>query len=146
MKISLHTFVRFISKFLHLRRMEEKNQLLDYTRFNPQKTLIVDIDGTILFAENRDYEHAVPFEAVIEKLNNLHKNGWAIIYFTARGQLSKNGDMNRIERENRPVLEKWLKDHNVEYDYLLFNKPYGAWYVDDKALDLDQFMNKNFSE
>lgn len=146
MKITLHTIREVFSKFLHLRRMEEKNQLLDYTRLNPEKTLIVDVDGTILKAFNRDYENAVEFPEIIAKLNTLHDKGWTIIYFTARGQLSKNGDMDLIEKQNRPVLEKWLKDHNVKYDYLMFNKPYGAWYIDDKALTPEEFLAKNFSE
>lgn len=124
--------------------MEEKNQLLDYTRLNPEKILIVDVDGTILQAHNRDYENAEPIQPIIDKLNFLHERGWTVIYFTARGQLSKNGDMDRIERENRPVLEKWLKVHNVQYDYLLFNKIFGAWYIDDKSLSPEQFLQKNF--
>lgn len=134
-----------LSKFLNLRRMEENFQLLNYTRLNPDKILIVDVDGTILTAQNRDYANAIEHPAIIGKLNDLHRKGWTVVYFTARGQLSKNGDMRRIEKENRPVLENWLKQHRVEYDYLLFNKPYGAWYIDDKALNLKDFLNKNFS-
>lgn len=143
---TLHTIIELISKFLHLRRIKEEFRLLDYTKFDPKKTLIVDVDGTILEAKNRDYENAIEIPPVIGKLNDLHRKGWTIIYFTARGQLSKNGDFKRIEKENRPVLEKWLKIHEVEYDYLLFHKPYGAWYIDDKALNLQDFMKKNFSK
>ena len=148
-KMILHTINDLISKFLHFRRMKEKklflkNQLLDYTKFDPKKTLIVDVDGTILQAENRDYENAKPFQNVIDKLNLLHEKGWTVIYFTARGQLSKNGNMSRIEKENRPVLEKWLKDHDVRYDYLLFSKVFGAFYIDDKALTPEIFLQKDF--
>lgn len=150
MKSNLHRVHQFFSKFLHLRRMEEKishpkNKLLDYTKFDPKRTIIVDVDGTILNSENRDYVNATEIPDVILKLNKMHEEGWTVIYFTARGQLSKNGDFDRIERENRPVLERWLKEHNVRYDYLLFHKPYGAWYVDDKNLTPDQFLMKEFS-
>lgn len=120
--------------------------LLDYTKLNPKKTLIVDVDGTILQAQDRDYENAREYTSVIKKLNTLHKQGWTIVLFTARGQLSKNGDLALIEKLNRPVLEKWLKEHRVKYDYLLFCKPYGAWYVDDKGLNLHEFMQKDFSK
>lgn len=146
MKTTLHRVSDIFSKFLHLRRMEENFRLLDYTKFNPEKSIVVDVDGTILEAVNRDYANAVPFPGIIRKLNELHDQGWTIIYFTARGQLSKNGDMALIEKQNRPVLEKWLADHEVKYDYLLFNKPYAAWYVDDKALNLHDFVSKNFSK
>lgn len=144
MKITLHRIRDLISELLHFRRMEEKNILLDYTKFDPKKTVIVDVDGTILEAKNRDYENASEIAPVIGKLNYMHDHGWTIVYFTARGQLSKNGDMDRIEKENRPVLEKWLHDHGVKYDYLLFHKPYGAWYIDDKALNIQDFLKKNF--
>jgi capsule biosynthesis phosphatase len=124
--------------------MEEKNQLLDYTHFNPKKALIFDVDLTILEAHNRDYENAEPIQLMIDKINELKKKGYTIILFTARGQLSKNGDMNRIEKENRPVLENWLHRHQVNYDYLLFCKPYGAYYIDDKSLRPDEFLAKDF--
>lgn len=133
-----------LSKFRIFRRMEESSQLLDYTKLNPSNTFIFDIDGTILQAHNRDYENAEPIQPMIDAINYLHGSGANIIFHTARGQLSKNGDMDRIERENRPVLEKWLEDHNVHYDHLLFNKPYGAWYIDDKALTPQMFLD-NFN-
>lgn len=150
MKRVLFKINDLISKFGNFRRMEEQSdylrkQLLDYSKFDPNKTIIVDVDGTILQAKNRDYENAEEKSEIIQKLNSLHENGWTVIYFTARGQLSKNGNMKRIEKENRPILEKWLSDHSVKYDYLLFCKPYGAWYLDDKALNPQDFLSKNFS-
>lgn len=134
----------FFSKFLHLRRMEENFGFLDYTKFDPKKSIVFDVDLTILEAINRDYENAIPFPDMISKINKLHDEGWTIILYTARGQLSKNGNMIRIEKENRPVLEKWLKDHDVHYDYLLFNKPFASFYVDDKALRPSEFLSLEF--
>ena len=144
MNDTLFRIKEFFSKFLHLGRMGEKFRLLDYTKFNPQKTIIFDVDHTILIATNRDYVHAKPIKPMIQKINRLHKRGWTIILCTARGQLSKNGNMKLIEKLNRPVLEKWLKQYKVQYDYLLFEKPYGLWYVDDKSLTPLDFLRKEF--
>ena len=133
-----------ISKFLHLRWLREDFRLLDYSKINPEKTLIFDVDCTILIAKNRDYVNAKPIEPMIKKINKLHSFGWTIILYTARGQLSKNGNMRLIEEQNRPVLEDWLQRHNVSYDYLIFYKPYGAYYIDDKALTPWQFLRTKF--
>ena len=67
-----------VCKVLHLGRMGEKFRLLDYTKFNPQKTIIFDVDHTILIATNRDYVHAKPIKPMIQKINRLHKRGWTI--------------------------------------------------------------------
>jgi hypothetical protein len=38
-----------------------------------------------------------------------------------------------IERVGK-ITEDWLKKHNVQYDHLIFGKPYSSTlYVDDKA-------------
>ena len=108
------------------------------------KTLVVDIDDTISTHVNRDYENAIPHQNVIQKLNDLHESGWKIIYHTARGQVSCNGDLNEIIKRNEPTLTKWLKKHNVKYDELIFGKPLGVYYIDDKALRPDEFMRTEF--
>lgn len=134
-----------ISKFLNLRSLKEHSVLLDYKTFNPEKTIIFDVDKTILFAPNRDYENAIPYIDMRDKINELHSDGWTIILFTARGQLSKNGNMKLIEKLNRPVLEKWLELHEYHYDHLLFCKPFGQWYVDDKSMTPKEFLDHDFN-
>ena len=52
------------------------------------KRLVVDIDDTISFTINRDFENATPNVALIKKLNELFDNGVEIYYVTARGSLS----------------------------------------------------------
>lgn len=108
------------------------------------KTLIVDVDDTISTHTNRDYENARPHLDIITKLNRLYDEGWTIIYHTARGQVSCAGDIALIEETKRPVLEAWLKKHNVKYHQLMFGKPIGAYYIDDKAITPDEFMKKEF--
>ena len=108
------------------------------------RTLVVDVDDTISTHINRDYENAIPHTDIIEKLNKMYDSGWKIIYFTARGQISCNGDLNLIEKSRRPALEKWMKKHNVKHHELRFGKPIGVYYIDDKAIRPDEFMNVEY--
>ena len=112
--------------------------------FNPEKCLVIDVDDTISITTNRDYKNAEPIVKMISKINNLHSKGWHIILYSARGQLSKKGDIKLIEKINRPILEKWLKNNNVKYDSLLFNKPYAKYYIDDKAMTPEEFLKASF--
>jgi len=111
---------------------------------DPEKCLVIDVDDTISITKNRDYENAKPIVKIINKINKLHDKGWHITLFSARGQLSKKGDIKLIETINRPVLENWLKKNNVKYDKLLFNKPYAVFYIDDKAMTPELFLKTPF--
>ena len=104
------------------------------------KTLVVDVDDTISTHVNRNYDDAIPHLDIIKKLNDMHDAGWRIVYFTARGQVSCNGDVTLIEKSRRPALENWMKKHNVKYAELIFGKPLGVYYIDDKSLRPDEFM------
>lgn len=108
--------------------------------------LVFDIDDTICNNKNRDYENAIPFKDVIKKINKLHKQGAKITLYTSRGMVSCNGDIEKIIKKNKPVLEKWLEKNKVEYDELLFGKPLGDMYIDDKAINVKDFVEQNFEE
>lgn len=89
------------------------------------KTYVVDIDNTICTQE-KDYNKARPLLKRIIKLNELYLKGHDIIYFTARG--SETGiDWEEV------TLQQFKKWH-VLYTKLLFGKPAGDVYIDDKAI------------
>jgi len=104
------------------------------------KTLVVDVDDTISTHVNRNYDDAIPHLDIIQKLNKMYDAGWRIVYFTARGQVSCNGDVALIESSRRPALEAWMNKHGVKYNELLFGKPLGVYYIDDKSLRPEEFM------
>lgn len=98
-------------------------------------TYICDIDGTIC-TEDEEYQYAEPIKERIEKMNELYDKGNEIIYFTARG--SETGINWTF------LTKKQLKDWGVKYTKLLFGKPYGDVYIDNKAIcDADFFTNEN---
>ena len=103
---------------------------------------VFDLDDTISVHKNRDYPNAIPIMPVIEKIRELSDAGWEIVIYTARGQVSCNGDVKLIEERNRPVIEEWLKKNNVPCDKLIFGKPLGDLYVDDKGISLNDFLNQ----
>lgn len=108
------------------------------------RTLVVDVDDTISTHLNRDYENAVPHTKIISKINKMYDAGWKIIYFTARGQVSCNGDLDLINQLRRPALESWMEKHGVKYHDLMFGKPIGVYYIDDKALRPEEFMQLEY--
>lgn len=105
---------------------------------------VFDLDDTICVHENRDYKNAKPIIPVIKKMQNMKDDGWEIVIYSARGQMSCNGDLIEIERKNRPIVERWLKEHGVPFDELIFGKPIAEIYVDDKGISADEFLEKPF--
>ena len=51
--------------------------------------IYVDIDNTICKTEGNDYINSKPILDNIEKINKLYNEGNTIIYWTARGAVSK---------------------------------------------------------
>ena len=106
-----------------------------------EQTLVVDFDDTIAFTTKRDWYNALPNKPLIDKLNNLFKRGWDIHIVTARGTLScKNRE--EAEKTYRPQIEDWLANHNVNYTSLCFQKKLGLYYIDDKGITPDDFVEK----
>lgn len=109
------------------------------------KRLVVDIDDTIC-THSKEHEgdarfvHASPIQKVIDRVNLLHDEGWYIILFTARGFQSRNDNPQAIMRELGGITNYWLQKHGVKFDELRFGKPYGDYYLDDKALSIEDFL------
>ena len=111
------------------------------------KRLVVDVDDTILVTTaHRDYRNSIPNWPMINKLNALYDQGWEIIYHTARGMVSKDEDLDLIMEEVYPVLISWMSDHRVKFTEVRMMKPFGQYYIDDKALRPDEFLAMNFEE
>ena len=104
-----------------------------------QKRIVCDIDDTISVTLNRDWEHAKPIQPVIDKINALFDQGWEIYLVTARGNLSCK-TREEADHKYRAQIEKWLKEHDVKYTLLSFQKYLAAYYIDDKGLTPEEFV------
>jgi len=88
------------------------------------KRYVIDIDGTIC-TQRKDYAKALPFMNRIKVINKLYDEGNEIIFFTARG--SGTGKVWRSVTEEQ--LNRW----KVKYHRLIFGKPWGDVYIDDRS-------------
>lgn len=109
-----------------------------------KRTLVFDIDDTICIHHKRDYPNAEPIQPVIDKINRMKAQGYYIKLYTARGQNSCKGNLQLIKERNEAILVDWLDRHGVQYDELIFGKPLGDWYIDDKAMSLEAFLKAEF--
>lgn len=103
--------------------------------------IVFDLDDTICRTKNRDYVNSAEISAVVSKIRDLRKSlpDAEIIVHTSRGMASCDGDAEAAEAKNRPTVEKWLADHGIEVDEIVFGKPLGDIYVDDKAMTACDF-------
>ena len=91
-----------------------------------------DIDDTICKTKGQNYSESLPIHNRIKNINKLYDEGNTIIFFTARGYVTKI-DWRELTLNQ---LEEW----NVKYHELILGKPNADVYVDDKAInDLDFF-------
>lgn len=112
---------------------------------NYPKSIVVDIDDTLSFTLNRDWQNAVPNQPLIDKLNKMYDDGWDIFIVTARGNLSCSS-REEAEEKYRPIIEKWMSDHGVKYTAISFQKILASYYIDDKGIKPDDFLNLNIEE
>ena len=86
--------------------------------------IYVDIDGTICYNKDSDYENSTPRWKQIYKINKLYDEGNEIVYWTARGGHSgidwsdltelQLGDWGckytRIEKQKKPSYDLFICD------------------------------------
>ena len=111
-----------------------------------EKRIIVDFDDTIATTTTRDWDTAIPHWDVINKMNNLYDKGWEVWIVTARGQLSCKGDWAKADKKYRKIIEEWLANHSVKYHKLKFEKYLASYYIDDKAMLPEEFVDLEIRE
>ena len=92
--------------------------------------IVIDIDGTVC-SQEKDYKDAKPYLNRIYKVNTMYDTGNEIVFFTARG--------TETGIDWRKVTEKQLKSWGVKYHELIFGKPAGDIFIDDRA-EKDDFL------
>tara|TARA_B100001540_G_scaffold249842_1_gene225680 strand:+ start:840 stop:1163 length:324 start_codon:yes stop_codon:yes gene_type:complete len=99
-----------------------------------KKTLCFDIDGTICSTDCH-YNEAVPYLNVIDKINKLYEQGFKIIIFTSRGYKSGHDWTNFTKKQ----IDRW----GVKYHKLILGKPQADIFIDDRAINIDQWCKEN---
>lgn len=99
---------------------------------------MVDIDGTICTNTNGDYQKSKPYVKRIEHFNKLFDEGHEIHYWTARG--SNSGIDWTL------LTKRQFADWQVKYTTLKLGKPaYDLW-IDDKAINVENYFDETFSD
>ncbi len=113
------------------------------------KRLIFDLDDTICFTVNGDYENSAPNNELILKLKEYKKNGFEIVISTSRNMRTYEGCVGKINANTLPIIISWLERHCVPYDEIYVGKPWcgkEGFYIDDKAIRPNEFVNYEYSE
>ena len=112
------------------------------------KRLIIDLDNTICFSDG-DYSNAKPNYEVIDKVNSYKQQGFEIVISTSRNMRTYRNNIGKINIHTLPVIIDWLEKHNVLFDEILVGKPwcgYDGFYVDDKAIRPNEFVNLSYEQ
>ena len=101
--------------------------------------IYVDIDDTICYYNNNElktnYNNAKPYHDRIKKINKLYTNEDYIVYWTARGTVTKI-DWYDITKKQ---LEKW----GCKYHELIMGKPAYDLFIDDKNINSETYFKSD---
>ncbi|NLG05301.1 MAG: capsular biosynthesis protein [Clostridia bacterium] len=114
-------------------------------------SFIFDIDGTLCPIKKKDerYEDLVPYGEMIDKLREYREQGAKIILFTSRNMNSYQGNIGLINANTAKIVLAWLEKWDIPYDEIIYGKPWPGhqgFYVDDRTIRPDEFLNKSVEE
>lgn len=116
-----------------------------------KNVIVFDIDGTLCEKKekNQKYIDVPPKKDVLNKLLDYRSKGFYIILFTARQMRTHEGNVGKINAHTGKVIFQWLEKFDIPFDEVHFGKPWcgiNGFYVDDKAIRPDEFVNLSFDE
>lgn len=92
---------------------------------------VVDIDGVIFDSVcdlYGNYQVRAVNDSVVDRIKLLYASGHEIVLHTGR-------HWNHMD-----LTIKQLKQHGVDYHTLVMGKPVGDFYIDDRIMSIDQFV------
>ena len=114
-------------------------------------SFIFDIDGTICPIKKKDENYAdlVPFPEIVDKIRKYKEGGAKIILFTSRNMNTYKGNIGMINANTAKVILAWLDKWDIPYDEIIYGKPWpghNGFYVDDRTIRPDEFLNMSVEE
>ena len=96
--------------------------------------IYVDIDETICNYDGaREYPLAKPIVENIEKINQLYDDGHTIVYWTARGAVSK--------KDHSTLTAAQLREWNAKHHKLIMHtKPHYDLLICDKTMRIEEVV------
>jgi capsule biosynthesis phosphatase len=98
--------------------------------------ICIDLDGVIaeLKGPTQSYADVAPVPGAAEHIASLRKAGHYVIVYTARHMKTCAGNVGMVIARLGKVTLDWLAKHGIEYDEIVFGKPWADIYIDDNAL------------
>lgn len=114
-------------------------------------SFVFDIDGTLCPIKKKEekYEDLVPYQDMVERIRYYKEHGAKIILFTSRNMNSYNGNIGLINKNTAKTLLEWLDKWDIPYDEIIYGKPWPGhkgFYVDDRTVRPDEFLNRSVEE
>tara|TARA_R110002110_G_scaffold137526_2_gene322677 strand:+ start:863 stop:1183 length:321 start_codon:yes stop_codon:yes gene_type:complete len=103
-------------------------------------TYVFDIDNTICYTTDSNYENSMPRQDRIDKINELYDKNHTIIFHTARGMGRSDNSVAFAYASFESFTRKQLEDWGVKYHQLFLGKPAGDIYIDDKGCKDENFF------
>lgn len=113
------------------------------------KSLIIDLDGTLTIDDDLPYIDKRPNLPLIARLREYKAQGFSIVIFTSRAMRSYKGDIDQIRANALPIILEWLKKHSVPFDNIILGKVwcgFSGFYVDDRAIRPSEFVSLSHSQ
>lgn len=108
------------------------------------RQIIIDLDNTITINDySKEYQNKDVNKAVVETMRKIKSDEITIL--TARNMKTYAGDIEKINNFTKPIAVKWLRDNKIEYNNIIFGKPWckeEGHYVDDKNISIEEFIFK----
>ena len=113
--------------------------------FMKQYKFCFDLDGTICYTrkQHESYLDVQPIPGAINTIQRLKKEGHYIIIMTARNMATHRNNLGKIIANQAPIVFEWLKKYEIPYDEIHFGKPLADFYIDDKAIRLENWESLN---
>ena len=133
------------------------NKSSSETRSGYNMIIYVDIDGTICYNKDSEYENSTPRWKQIYKINKLYDEGNEIVYWTARGghsgidwsrftkrQIDEWGcKYTRIEKQKKPSYDLFICDKTKRIEEIYRDIKLNQQYV--KGVKFQKVGVKNLS-
>jgi len=118
-------------------------------RLAKDKSIVIDLDGTIAELSDKPYEKRKKIKRVVDKIWEYKKKGFYITIFTSRQMNTFDRNIGIINKKTAPVVLDWLQEHNVPFDEIYFGRPWcghNGFYVCDKTVSPDVFVSYSYDK
>jgi len=114
------------------------------------KRIILDLDNTLTLGNDSvPYDDLKPNVEMVNQLNVYKDKGFEIIIYTSRNMNTYKNSIGKINANTLPNIISWLNKNNIHFDEVYIGKPWcgdEGFYVDDKAIRPDEFINLEYEE